>query len=354
MILSGKYKIGVVGYFGYETKNVIFGGQLKKTRYFYELLNEKYGDVLYVDTSNWKKNGIGLFFRCLKIAFNSKYIIILPNRTGMKVIIPLFAILKKFLGIKLCYPVVGGWLTSILDENILVRSSFKSIDIVFPETYALKNEIEKYTNSPIFVLPSFSMRNPIDKDKIKDGIIDGKFCFCTFSRVIKQKGIEEAVEGILKANDILGRRVCKLSILGKVDKDYENDIHKNIKGNEDIIELVGYMEDDEVIEVLSNNYMLIFPTYYPGEGFPATIVESYMAGVPVIASDWRFNKELVEEGVTGVLVPIKDSDSIARNIVNFVNDKSRVKEMKVACYNKAKEYTPAKAMKVLYEWIESS
>ena len=53
------------------------------------------------------------------------------------------------------------------------------------------------------------------------------------------------------------------------------------------------------VEVLKNYFALLFPTYYEGEGFAGTLIDALAAGVPVIASDWRYNPEIVEDGMTG-------------------------------------------------------
>lgn len=54
-------------------------------------------------------------------------------------------------------------------------------------------------------------------------------------------------------------------------------------------------------EVLKNYDALLFPTYYEGEGFAGTIIDAFAAGLPVIASDWKYNSEIIKQGITGVI-----------------------------------------------------
>jgi glycosyltransferase involved in cell wall biosynthesis len=51
-----------------------------------------------------------------------------------------------------------------------------------------------------------------------------------------------------------------------------------------------------------------------GEGSPVAIVEAMMAGVPVVATDAGGTRELVEDGVTGWLVPPGRPDALAAKI----------------------------------------
>ena len=72
--------------------------------------------IFKLDTKNWRANKIRFLFRCIKIAIYSENII-LPAQNGVKILIPLFVILSKFLGRKLHYIVVGAWLPNILEKT---------------------------------------------------------------------------------------------------------------------------------------------------------------------------------------------------------------------------------------------
>ena len=59
-------------------------------------------------------------------------------------------------------------------------------------------------------------------------------------------------------------------------------------------------------QALISHDVLAFPSYYSSENVPLVIIEAMAAGLPVIASDWRGIKSLVEDQVTGLLVPPHD------------------------------------------------
>ena len=59
-------------------------------------------------------------------------------------------------------------------------------------------------------------------------------------------------------------------------------------------------------QALTEHDVLAFPSYYRAENLPLVIIEAMAAGLPVIASDWRGIRSLIEDHVTGLLVPARD------------------------------------------------
>jgi len=58
------------------------------------------------------------------------------------------------------------------------------------------------------------------------------------------------------------------------------------------------------------------------EGFSNAIVESLAAGVPVVATDVGGNREAVESGKNGFLVPPDDTEALARALKTILSDDS--------------------------------
>jgi glycosyltransferase involved in cell wall biosynthesis len=59
------------------------------------------------------------------------------------------------------------------------------------------------------------------------------------------------------------------------------------------------------------------------EGMPRTIIEAMMSGLPVVATDIRGSREEVVPGVTGLLVPVRDADGLARGLEQLIVDPDR-------------------------------
>ncbi|CAG7657396.1 glycosyltransferase [Actinacidiphila bryophytorum] len=78
------------------------------------------------------------------------------------------------------------------------------------------------------------------------------------------------------------------------------------------------------------------------ESFGMTIVEGMRAGLPVVATDCPLGpREIVRDGVTGLLVPPRDVPAIAAALLELIGDGDRRREMGRAALAEAAAYDPA-------------
>lgn len=79
------------------------------------------------------------------------------------------------------------------------------------------------------------------------------------------------------------------------------------------VKLLGYLQPDQVLEVMRGARFLIFPSVW-FEGFPMVIAEAFACGVPVIASRLGAMQEIVEDGRTGLHFSAGDAQDLATKI----------------------------------------
>ncbi len=96
----------------------------------------------------------------------------------------------------------------------------------------------------------------------------------------------------------------------------------------------GELPPDEVLPAMAKYDASLLPTHYPGEGYPGAIIESYISGLPVIASDWQSIPEIVDQSV-GLLVPPRDPAALAEAMTRLAQDQ--------ALYNTLQSNTREKA-----------
>lgn len=78
------------------------------------------------------------------------------------------------------------------------------------------------------------------------------------------------------------------------------------------------------------------------ESFGMTIVEAMRVGLPVVATDCPLGpREIVRDGVTGLLVPPRDVRAIADALLSLAADDERRKAMGRAAYEASAAYDPA-------------
>ncbi len=71
------------------------------------------------------------------------------------------------------------------------------------------------------------------------------------------------------------------------------------------------------------------------EGFPRSAMEAAAMGLPVVATNIRGCRQVVDDGRTGRLVPVRDASAIAEAVAEIANNDARRREMAIAARAKA-------------------
>jgi glycosyltransferase involved in cell wall biosynthesis len=135
----------------------------------------------------------------------------------------------------------------------------------------------------------------------------------TLSRTSPQKGLEYLIEAISRLSNRYPDLVCYVAGgTPKGEEAYEAALRNVIRERQlqDRIVFLGEISDIGAFFSRINVYI----STSRWEGLPTAILESFAAGVPVIATDVVGNNELVRDRETGILVKACDSDAIARGI----------------------------------------
>jgi L-malate glycosyltransferase len=136
-----------------------------------------------------------------------------------------------------------------------------------------------------------------------------------FSRLNQMKGIQY----FLDAAVILAARFPDVRFLvagdGESRKELEEYAHRHGLGPR--VVFTGFRND--VPELLSEAAVSVLPSL--SEGLSNTLLESMAAGVPVVATSVGGNPEVIEHGVTGLLVPLRDSAALAAAVSRVLEDK---------------------------------
>ena len=346
------YKVGICGHFAFGDEQ-FNSGQKDKTRSVYAALAEALGEdnVSVLDTRGWKKNPLKLLLQSKKLIAECENIIILPASNGLKVFPRLFEILNVFYKRKLHYVVVGGWLVKTLKENPPLIKPVKKLDSIFVELKSMKTDLEEMGFDQVYFKPKFRETNAITTDELFAPQSE-PYRFCTFSRICYEKGIEDAIEAVRYVNSKLGRTACALDIYGLPDEYYRARFEQLKSSFEPFITYKGFVSGTaESSKELHTCFAMLFPTWYEGEGFAGTVVDAFCAGVPVIATDWKYNPQVITHGKDGIIYSVNERERLKEILLEAVKNPEILNNMRINCLNHAEEFSPKKGVKVILDQL---
>lgn len=149
--------------------------------------------------------------------------------------------------------------------------------------------------------------------------------FVLIGRLLWDKGVGEYVE----AARMLRARYphVKFQLLGPVGVDNPSAISQaDVDGwrSEGVVEYLG--EAHDVRPVIANADCVVLPSYR--EGVPRTLMEASAMGRPIVATDVPGCREVVDDGVTGLLCEVRNAQSLAAKLAEVVEmDETARREM---------------------------
>ena len=127
---------------------------------------------------------------------------------------------------------------------------------------------------------------------------------------------DKGVPSLIRAFNKVSRDYKNLSlcIVGECLTPYtEKDLLQEIQNCHQSLDVkyLGLKKGAELSKEFANADLLVFPSIAPYESFGLVMIEGMMWGLPIIASDWRANKEVLGDEIGGVCYEIKDSHTLA-------------------------------------------
>lgn len=329
-------RVCIIGHFGHGEN--LLNGQTVKTKIVTKEIVKELGkkEVSCIDTHGGVKALISAFRHALIALKYHKNIIIMPAENGLRIFAPLLVLLNLLFHRKLHYVVIGGWLPEFLKKRKKLTKALMSFDGIYVETNTMRKALEAQGFNDVYVMPNFKDLNILKESELVYHHTE-PYRLCTFSRVMKEKGIEDAVNAVKTVNEHFGRIVYTLDIYGQVDS-AQTEWFNELKSTFPLYIKYGeFVPFDKSVEVLKNYFALLFPTYYEGEGFAGTLLDAMAAGVPVIASDWRYNPEIVNEK-TGYVYPVHDNHAFVTTLISVGNNSDLLLSKKSDCLKVAEKY----------------
>jgi len=136
-------------------------------------------------------------------------------------------------------------------------------------------------------------------------------------RLREKKGVFD----LIRAVPLIRARVpnAQFSLAGDGDIDSVRALAESL-GVIDAIHLPGWVEGGEKEALLRNADVLVLPSYF--EGLPVCVLEAMANGIPVVATKVGGIPDVLEDGLSGILVNAGDIDQLAVAITRVLHDTS--------------------------------
>ncbi len=303
----------------------------------YHILKKFYSlgkSVYTIDTEYWKRDPKVLLTLLYTIITNpkSKYILSLNSGSALKLIRFIKLLAPKA---NVIYWVIGGSLGKKMLNGEINPKIFSSLDKIIVEGERMKNQMNEVGLNNVSVLPNF--KHYLDVPLNNKRGTNLKFIF--LSRIIPQKGCNLILEAVECLNKLGYKDKFSVDFFGPIDEGYKKDfINRCI--SIDNVDYKGFLDlrRPENYSVLTDYDALLFPTFWPGEGCPGIVMDAYISGLPLLASDWNLNCDYIDDGKTGILYPPQDVKALINAIQDCIDGKTDLEGMSMNCRKKAKEY----------------
>ena len=156
----------------------------------------------------------------------------------------------------------------------------------------------------------------------------------TVGRLSNDKNVQSIIRALPKLQKHFQ---IKLDIVGDGDKlNSLLDVTKSL-GLENNVTFHGNCRHDEVLKLLSNNHIFVFPTNTK-EGFPKALLEAMACGLPSIATRVSVIPFLIENKC-GIVIDHTNPNAIADAVLVMTSIKDEMREMGQRARKISKEYT---------------
>ena len=155
------------------------------------------------------------------------------------------------------------------------------------------------------------------------GTPDDAVVLGTVARLFRHKGYEQLLEALPR----IVARGPNVRFVWIGDGAQRNEYTAALErmGQRDRVHLTGLVPPDDIPRVLCGMDLLVHASMW--EGLPRAIVQAALTEVPAVSFDNDGAPEAIDDGVTGLLVPLADTAALAECVTALVQDSDRRRAM---------------------------
>lgn len=311
------------------------GGEEYKNQVLFEYLSSKYSTTV-VDTYFWKRSFVVLVKLFVNLFFKKwDRIIISASSQSVYTLVKLIGFFPS-ISIKTSYFVIGGYFPLAVKKGVFKLGHYRKLNSIVVEGIQMKDSLlESGYDGIIHVVSNFKYF-PLDLSFAKKKNTEFKFLF--LSRIHPDKGIDD----IIKASKLLeewGIRNYSITFYGPIDNGYERLFRSFLNDKLLYNGVLDILNDPEsAYKILVSFDVMLFPTFWKGEGFPGVVIDAFVSGLPVIASNWNMNSEVIENGYNGILIPVHSPKDLAIAMKSIYENSELKSRLSLNAINSSTKY----------------
>ena len=153
------------------------------------------------------------------------------------------------------------------------------------------------------------------------------------ARMVKEKGIIEVIEAAEKLRKDYEGKV-EFWLCGRLAVNTDAISREELEARCDgkYIKWLNFQKD--IKSILERCHIMAFPSCYR-EGVPKSLIDVCAVGRPIVTTNSIGCKDVVDDGVNGFLIPVKDSETLAQKLRILIEDKALRVSMGKAAREKA-------------------
>lgn len=311
-------------------------GDAIKNRLLLDWFCHNFKSVKYVDTQKWRKNPLILIKLSFYLLFRhiDNIVVSTSNESAYKIIRILGLLNNK--KTKKYYFMIGGYTPIKIKQGIYKPEPFKKLERIIVEADRVKEfykEVGLENTYRVYNFKSTSYLADVNEQH------EGVFKFIFLSRLTKLKGVFHILESARRLNEAGMQNSFCVEFYGRIDEDIKE---RFIREVEEIpnVQYKGFLDlrDESNYDVLASYDAMLFPTMHPTEGFPGAIADAAIAGLPVIASNWNYAKELIEDTGCGFVFPVGNNEALTELMAYSIRNREYIHKMRKRCVIQSMQY----------------
>ncbi len=219
------------------------------------------------------------------------------------------------------------WLMAVLTEKLVIPS----IDLLLPTTTRLQKKLRSKYSVKAVTNPNFvddSIFRPSTR-KTRRLIYLGRLHW--------YKGVDDLLKAVAEYDKDL-----EVLILGEgSEKQNLTNLAKTLGLTN--TNLPGSVKQAELASKLSSSYAMVLPTTLM-EGHPKVIIEAFASGTPCIVTDVRGSREVVSDGVNGLVLEPKNVGQLSHAIKTVCDDRDLREMLSKGALRESRTYRMEKVL----------